>query len=112
MSGCEAKCPACSGEGSRGDRPCRACMGSGRVDDGFERRRSVGSWLQYQRRKRFAEIGDEARRLGIRASVLAAIERGTYCGELPEALRADAEMAGQAFDDERAKRARSGWRRS
>jgi dihydropteroate synthase len=72
-------------------------MGSGRVDDGFERRRSIGSWIQYQRRKRFAEISDEAKRLGVRASVLAAIERGTFLGELPEGLRADAALAGQAF---------------
>ena len=97
-------CPPCDGRGRKRGKPCIYCDGSGRVDDGLARRRAIGEFLQTQRRKRFATIEDEARRVGVKPGVLAAIERGTFRGELPVALRADAGSAGDAFDDGQAER--------
>ena len=97
-------CPPCDGRGRKRGKPCVFCDGSGRVDDGLERRRVIGGWLQSQRRRRCATIEDEARRVGVKPGVLAAIERGTFRGDLPVALRGEAETMGREFDAAQAER--------
>ena len=86
------KCPDCRGSGAinafwdgwRGDEPvggfgpipCTTCQGQGEVPEDLKVRRQIGRTLQLQRIRAERSLGQQARRLGLQVTQLAALERG------------------------------------
>lgn len=85
------ECPDCAGKGitgpvhlNMGDKPhrwletmeCDFCKGTGHITPDLKEAREFGQRFRDQRRAREEALGECARRLGMKASELSALERG------------------------------------